>query len=217
MRTGFKAPQVVFTLLVVGLLALGAASVAASTTALNHGTQSAVAASTTNTAATPRNLPAPDGLAGPGIQITGVTACGCAIDTTSLAVSFSNLPATTVEHTLVIVNGVVYMDQLGSFLSGSGVGSWGLFFVNDGGTATGTWPLPSGQPIHVTITLVDQFHRVIGGWEVILDGCGNCNIVTSQALQGEAGAIPTAGFFGLAVLAALLLIAGVFIILRLRA
>ena len=201
MQAGFKRSNMVLALAGVGLLMLSA------TTAV---------ASTGNGIVATRSAPASDGVAGPLFQVTGLESCGCAEHATGFYISY-NIPVGAVVHTLVTVSGVVYMDELVTNFSGSGTTDWHLYYANQGGTATGTWPLPSGQPIHVTITLVDEFHRVLGGWELVLDGCGNCSFVTSQELQGQGGGIPTAGFFGLAALAALLLIAGVFIILRLRA
>ena len=149
------------------------------------------------------------------MQVTTLLNCGCADHAIRLAGTYASIPSGAVEHTVVTVNGVVYMDQVGSFLSGWGTFTWGLFANNSGGTATGTWPLPSGYPVYVNITVEDPLGTVLGSTHLVLDGCDSCNIVSNEHSPGTP--VPATGHLGLIVLAALLLIAGVFVILRLRA
>ena len=49
------------------------------------------------------------------------------------------------------------MDELAetTLLVGAGTQEWGLFDENSGGTATGTWPMPTGQTMLVTTLLSD--------------------------------------------------------------
>jgi hypothetical protein len=60
-------------------------------------------------------------------------------------------------RTLVDVGGTRYMDELAeaTLSVGAGTVEWSLFDVNEGGTATGTWPMPTGQTMLVTTLLSD--------------------------------------------------------------
>jgi hypothetical protein len=156
-------------------------------------------------------------LSPPSVQITGLNSCGCAEGQISISYTWTNLPTGSIGRLRVIVNGVVYEDTTAPVISGdnSGSASWPLHFDNGGGTATGTWPLPSGQQVEILFTDELPLGTIVTGWESVLDSCsGSCVFSTSAPYNGPS--IPATSPLGLAALVALLLIAGVIVLLRVR-
>jgi len=157
---------------------------------------------------------------GPWIEITGLERCGCGEGGIVFDYYWSSIPAGSIGDIRVIVNGVVYEDTLSSPVppgGSSGASSWAVHNENSGGTATGTWPLPSGQPVQIILTVTDPGGRIVAGWKSVLDSCSGTCAFSSSALYDVYYPVPTATAFGLAALAALLLVVGVFFLLRGRA
>jgi hypothetical protein len=107
--------------------------------------------------------------------LAGCTSGGYSFSTTQI---FSDAGSYTVR-TFVDLGDTRYMDEIAS-ISGTVVPntrSWSLFDNNTGGTADGTWPIPTGQAFVVTSQLLDD--GLIPLWEsrVLLASCDLLTVV----------------------------------------
>lgn len=155
---------------------------------------------------------------GPSLQITGLESCGCGIDGIVIDYSWCGIPVGSVGRILVVVDGVVYEDTVNPSITNTCDNtSFALFNDNSGGTATGTWPLPSGKPVEITATVTTPNGNFIVGWKAVLDSCSGTCAFSSSAAYTVSDPVPATTRIGLAALAALLAIAGVAVLLRSRA
>ena len=205
-----RMPKGIGWIACLGVLLIGAAVSAAGPPASHATAQTLLAGSG----------PRQDGIAPPSVQITSLNSCGCAEDAISISYTWTNLPIGSTGRLRVIVNGVVYEDTVSPPLTPgntSGSQNWNLHFENGGGTATGTWPLPAGQPVEIFFTDEFPLGAIVTGWKSVLDSCSGTCVFSSSAQYSSNYPIPTTTTLGLAGLAALLLIAGVIVLLRARA
>lgn len=84
---------------------------------------------------------------------------GCNSGETGFRVQFVNLTAGATYYADTIVkdwSGVVYMDEYFSAVApGPFDNDWYVFNTNHRGLRTGTWPMPAGTPLIMTVTLRD--------------------------------------------------------------
>ena len=140
----------------------------------------------------------------PEFYITGVNVLACNEDF-SLFGSHSNMvEGVTQQRTVVVVDGLTYMDQLGDFLDGSGEFGWLVFQDDTGGPINGSFPLPSGQAVSITVNILEDGELV---WtsNTVVDGCDTGNIVSNEAgpigRHDPAAPVPTLPLWGLLLLA----------------
>ena len=144
----------------------------------------------------------------PEFRITEVNRLSCENDGLGFFMSYSNMVAgVTQQRTVVVVDGLTYMDQLGDFLDGSdesGEAGGGVFSDATGGPINGSFPLPSGQAVSTTINIL-QDGELVWTSETVLDGCDTGNIVSNIAgpigLHDPAAPVPTLPLWGLLLLA----------------
>jgi len=139
----------------------------------------------------------------PEFYITEMEGGGC--DGPTLRASWSNMESPLhQQRTVAVVDGLTYMDQLDSFLEGSSDGGWLIFPDSSGGPTNGSFPLPSGQALSVTVNILEDGELV---WtsNTVFDGCDTGNIVSNIA--GPIGhdpatnPVPTLPLWGLLLLA----------------
>lgn len=106
---------------------------------------------------------------------TGCTSGAYRFDTTQV---FSDAGSYTVR-TLVDLGDTRYTDEIASISGGIGPAtrSWGLFDNNTGGTADGTWPIPTGQVFLVTSQLLDDGLKPLWESRVLLASCDLLTVV----------------------------------------
>jgi hypothetical protein len=86
--------------------------------------------------------------------------------------------ATYGVRTFVDVNGTRYTDEAATQFIGTGDFelSWSLVDNNSGGTATGTWPLPTGQAMTVTSRLTTLAGEPLWESRATFDGCATASL-----------------------------------------
>ena len=133
----------------------------------------------------------------PTFAFTGVFASGCGEVELALNFTYSNMNASVhSQHTIVRSGGLTYMNQLGSFLDGSGIGVWGISFpYSSGGPTNGTYPFPEGQRIDVTVFILED-GQIVGSTHIALDGCDTANIIDDLPIP----AVSTVGIVSLGLL-----------------
>ncbi|MEW6580160.1 MAG: hypothetical protein AB1435_13335 [Chloroflexota bacterium] len=97
--------------------------------------------------------------------ITGRLSSGCYSGDTFFSQKFVGLVPGDVYYADTIVKdfaGVVYMDEYFSTVApGALDGDWGVFDINARGLQTGSFPLPAGQVLTMTVTLRDASQQVL--------------------------------------------------------
>src|SRR5690606_34484961 len=91
-------------------------------------------------------------------------------------------------RTRITVGGTVYVDTLiieDNYPEITAVGIFPIIYDNTGGTATGTLPIPSGQPMYVTIQLLND--NITPLWETsfVVTDC-NAGTMSGLSISGEA-------------------------------
>src|SRR5215212_5314730 len=105
-------------------------------------------------------------------SFAGVNSTGCANDTWDIAVTFEGV--STVQHqfhTVVSSGGLVYMNQGFDDTFPDGNDTWGLYSSSTYGPTTGTYPIPSGQPMKVRLILERPKGTVVSSWTFVAESC----------------------------------------------
>ncbi len=102
--------------------------------------------------------------------VTGRLSSGCNNGDTFFQVEFRNLTAGQIYYADTIVKdmaGIVYMDEYFSAVApGPFDNDWGVFDESDRGLQTGSFPLPAGVELIMTITLRDASEQVLSTYSV---------------------------------------------------
>lgn len=97
--------------------------------------------------------------------ITGRLSSGCNSGDTFFSQRFEGLvPGQTYYADTIVKDlaGIVYMDEyFSSIAPGAFDDDWGVFDENDRGLQTGSFPLPAGTPLIMTVTLRDASEQVL--------------------------------------------------------
>lgn len=143
------------------------------------------------------------------LKMLGVEGVGCNNDVFNVSVRASNLDNGPYTMRAVATSGgLVYMNGHASFVSDAtrlqylyGTFSYGP--VANGGT----FPIPSGQPVQLDLTLERPAGTVLYARRVVFDGCDTGNVTFDAPLRLSSppvAAVPTTHPAGLALLGALL-------------
>jgi hypothetical protein len=111
--------------------------------------------------------------AGERFDVLSVDGVGCNEDDIFMTYQTTGLdPANTYyQRTTVTSNGLVYMNQLGSFIDSDTIGGWAVFSNSTGGTATGTFPMTAGYPVYIEIILESPVGVQLYAANVELSSC----------------------------------------------
>lgn len=127
--------------------------------------------------------------AGETFSILSVDGVGCNAFDIILTFQSTGLdPANTYyQHTTATSNGLVYMDQIGSFVNSNATGNWTVFGNSSGGPTTGSFPMTPGSPVVINIVLESPQGVQLYTSRVELSSCDGVVVSISNA-AASAGA-----------------------------
>lgn len=130
----------------------------------------------------------PSQAAGPSWIVTGVNQTGCNSDDWDFDVEMSGFDGDSggyIAHTMVTSGGLVYMNEAVTN-PGTGAFTWSLYTSNSYGPTTGTYPIPSGQPMKVVFSLEKPKGTVLSSWTVIAKECSHGTLLfNAPDLDGD--------------------------------
>lgn len=125
--------------------------------------------------------------AGETFDVIAVTSVGCNENDIFLTVQSTgfNTANTYYQHTTAASNGLVYMNQHGSFINSNVMGGWAIFNDSTGGPVTGTFPMTPGFPVDIQIVLESPAGFPIYVANVQLSSCNGVVLsITGNSLNG---------------------------------
>ncbi|HEX2895469.1 MAG TPA: hypothetical protein VHO29_15820 [Marmoricola sp.] len=139
---------------------------------------------------------APSQASGTVWSITGVNSFGCTSSAWDIGVQWSGTDGGVYQHhTTVESGGLVYMNEGFDATRSDGTDTWGLYTSSTYGPTTGTYPIPAGQPMKVTIALERPKGTVVSSWTMVAASCDAGTLLyngpTSADVDGDYVATPT--------------------------
>lgn len=133
----------------------------------------------------------------PQWNLIGVNTPGCNGEML-LDYSWASLPGLPLWEMTVVVDELIYTDLYRSLnLPGpNGTGVWAVRDANDRGLQTGTWPMPSGQEVDITIKIRrPDTEAVVWITEIVLDDCEIANVILADGypVDNTGIAVPNRG------------------------
>lgn len=125
--------------------------------------------------------------AGERFDILSVDSVGCNENDIFLTIQSTGFDSanTYYQHTTATSNGLVYMNQHGSFINSNVVGGWAIFANSTGGPVNAAFPMTPGFPVDIQIVLESPLGFPIYVANVRLSSCNGVVLsITGTALDG---------------------------------